>query len=477
MDKKHILKLHWKLFIPLIGLVWLIIGITIVYFVSHEKQRQKENLANRLLNVNNTVIDAYERGVDLEKTVGFIRLFTDNTTLAPLRITVYDSNGRMVADNPEATIAVFDDDGSVNPEYREFLEGGKTPGVRDVVMDDEKSMISSRISPDGKIYTFAALPYQGAVLDFLRIDPMVWIVVIALGLFSSALAYFGVRAVCGNVYTLQSFARAASADELPPDIDKMSFSKDELGEVSRNLLTLYLDKMHAQQEKLHHERQIGMNITHELNTPVGIIKGYLDTVINTPDMPDDMRNKFLSRAQQNVDRLTSIVNDVSMVMRLDEIEESLEVREIDFYNMMMQIIEDMAQTHMADNMAFELDIPRDCRVMGHESLLANAMLNLIYNAARHSGGSRMSLRWEGKDNGYDRFVFADDGVGVDEEHIDRLFDLFYRVDYGRTRKNGGSGLGLSLVRRIINAMGGEITVENNDGGGLKYTFTLPSAPV
>ncbi|WP_289713440.1 hypothetical protein, partial [uncultured Muribaculum sp.] len=68
---KHILRLHWKLFFPLIGLLWIIIGITIGYFVAHEKQRQKENLENRLLNVNNTVIAAYERGVDMQKTVEF----------------------------------------------------------------------------------------------------------------------------------------------------------------------------------------------------------------------------------------------------------------------------------------------------------------------------------------------------------------------------------------------------------------------
>ncbi|MDE6166512.1 MAG: hypothetical protein K2F58_05400, partial [Muribaculaceae bacterium] len=83
--RKYIMRLHWRLFIPLVGLLWLIIGISIFYFVAHEKQRQKENLENRLLNVNNTVIDAYERGVDMQKTVDFIRLFTDNTTLAPLR--------------------------------------------------------------------------------------------------------------------------------------------------------------------------------------------------------------------------------------------------------------------------------------------------------------------------------------------------------------------------------------------------------
>lgn len=111
MARKLTLRLQWRLFFPLVGLLWLIIAITMTYFVNHERQRQKENLETRLLNVNYTVVDAYERGVDLQETVNFIRLFTDHTTLSPLRITVYNDRGEMIADNPEATINLFDENG------------------------------------------------------------------------------------------------------------------------------------------------------------------------------------------------------------------------------------------------------------------------------------------------------------------------------------------------------------------------------
>lgn len=477
MSDKHILKLHWKLFLPFIGLLWLIIGITIVHFVEHEKQRQKENLENRLLNVNNTVIDAYERGVDLQKTVDFIRLFIDNTTLAPLRITVYDSVGNMVADNPAVTIPFYDSNGEVNSEYNKLLKESGQQAVKDVVHNGEKSMISSKKSPDNKIYSFAALPYEGEVTDFLSIDPMVWIVVIALGLVSSVLAYFGAMAVCRNVYTLRDFARAVSSDNLPDDIDSLNFSKDELGDVSKNLLTLYRDKIHAEQEKWYYERQIVMNISHELNTPVGIVKGYIDTVLDSKDMPDELRNKFLLRAQQNTDRLTTIINDVSMVMRLQENKGMVKTSTINFHDMMVQLMEDVKQGHIADEMTFVLDVPDDCCVEGHESLLTNAMLNLIYNSAQHSGGTQISLRRLRREGELLLFSFADNGIGVDGEHRDRLFDLFYRVDYGRSRKNGGAGLGLPLVRRIINAMGGYIMVQDSATKGLEFVFALPATKV
>ncbi len=474
MANKSILQLHWRLFLPLVGLLWLIIGITIIYFVNHEKHRQRENLENRLLNVNNTVISAYGNGADLQKTVDFIKLFTDETTLDPLRLTVYDDNGNMVADNPEATILLRDSNGRPIVELNRLLLSHKDSTVHDISLDSNKFMVSSKTSPDGKIHSFAALPYKGEVLAFLSINPMVWIVVIMLGILLSVLIYFGVRAICQNVYTLRDFAQAIASDDLPENVDSWHFSKDEFGDVSRNLLTVYRDKIHAEKEKMHHERQIGINVSHELNTPVGIIKGYIDSVISDNDMPEELKRKFLMRAQQNIDRLVNLVNDVSMVMRLQENGAPIECTLLNFHDVIVQLDEDIAQGHIIDNMIFTYDVPEDCMIMGHESLLTNALLNLIYNAAQHSGGTRISLNWLREENGRHIFSFADNGSGVDEEHLARLFDLFYRVDAGRSRKSGGAGLGLPLVHRIITAMGGDITVENAKTGGLVFTFSLPA---
>ncbi len=477
MIRDHILRLHWKLFFPLVGMLWLIIGITLFYSASHETRRQKGNLENRLLNVNNTVIDAYERGEDLNSTVDFIRLFTDNTTLDPLQITVYDNTGTMVADNPEATISIFGPEGKIKPEMQNLWDHVGNAVICD--MPDEESgklMISSKTSADGKIRSFAALPYNSVeVSDFMAVDPMVWIVVVFLGLISSLFAFLGVRAVCRNVYTLQDFAKAVSSGQIPDDVEEWHFSNDELGDVSHKLLNVYREKIHAQQEKMNHERQIAMNISHELKTPVGIIKGYLDCVLNDKTMPDEIREQFLTRAQQNTDRLTSLVSDVGMVMRLQEQGVHIPLTTIPFNKLLVRLEEDARQGHIAEGMDLIIDVPTNCFIVGHESLLTNAMLNLVYNAAQYSQGTEMAVRWLGKKDGFHHFEFTDNGTGVPPEHIGRLFDLFYRVDSGRSRKVGGSGLGLPLVRRIITAMGGVINVENGKDGGLRFTFTLPVA--
>lgn len=478
MTDKYILKLHWRLFFPLVFLLWIIIGITIVYFVSHEKQRQRENLENRLLNVNNTVMDAYERGVNLQNTVDFIRLFTDNTTLAPLRITVYDNKGNLVADNAEETIPFYDEKGELNPEFSPMLSGHNSQAVTDVMHNGRKSMISSKKSADGVIYSFSALPFEEEVTDFLSIDPMIWIAVILLGIFSSVLAYFGVRAVCRNVYTLQNFARAVASDNLPDNIDSMNFSNDELGEVSKNLLTVYRDRINAEQEKLHHERQILMNISHELNTPSGIIKGYLDTLMKEGDsMPAELKHKFLQRASQNTDRLIALIKDIATLMRLQENPGATELTPVDMLQLADRLAGDIKLDKTAAALSFHYDIPPDCYVLAQETLLTNVLINLINNAARYSDGTRIEFRWLRRENGMHYFEFSDNGKGVDMQHLPHLFDLFYRVDFGRSRKTGGSGLGLPLVLRIITALGGHISVANRPEGGLGFRFSLKEANV
>ncbi|MCM1050823.1 MAG: HAMP domain-containing histidine kinase [Paenibacillus sp.] len=473
MSRNHVTRLHWKLFFPLVGLLWIVIGITILYFVTHERQRLSYNLGNRLVNVNSTIIDAYEESDDLQKTVDFIKLFTNQTTLDPLHLTVYDNKGNIIADNKEATILIHDESGEILPDFEHSWGKRDTTCLYDMIMYGSKYMVSSATSKDGVIHTFAALPYKGEVGKFLSVDSMVWVVMLGLGALSFILAYFSSKAICSNVYALRDFAEMISTNNIPEDIESWHFSKDELGEVSKRLLLMYREKMMAEQEKILHERQIGINVSHELNTPVAIIKGYLDTILADKEISDDQKQRFISRASDNIDRLAELIDDLNTVMRLQENKMTIHLRTCDFHNLICKLYDDVRHNHRAGDMELEMNIPAGCLVVGNEGLLNNALINLIGNAVKHSGGSRISIDWIREEDGYMVFSFSDNGVGVDDEHLDRLFDLFYRVDSGRSRKNGGSGLGLSLVSRIFIAMNGDITARNDETGGLEFIFRLP----
>lgn len=473
MSRNHVTRLHWKLFFPLVGLLWIVIGITILYFVTHERQRLSYNLGNRLVNVNSTIIDAYEESDDLQKTVDFIKLFTNQTTLDPLHLTVYDNNGNIIADNKEATIMIHDESGEILPDFEHSWGERDTTYLHDMIMYGSKYMVSSATSKDGVIHTFAALPYKGEVGKFLSVDSMVWVVMLGLGVLSFILAYLSSKAICSNVYALRDFAEMISTNNIPDDVESWHFSKDELGEVSKRLLLMYREKMKAEQEKILHERQIGINVSHELNTPVAIIKGYLDTILADKDISDDQKQRFISRASDNIDRLAELIDDLNTVMRLQENKMTIHLRTFDFHNLICKLYDDVRHNHRVGDMELEMNIPAGCFVVGNEGLLNNALINLIGNAVKHSGGSRISIDWLREEDGYMVFSFSDNGVGVDDEHLDRLFDLFYRVDSGRSRKNGGSGLGLSLVNRIFIAMNGDITARNAETGGLEFIFRLP----
>ncbi len=134
---------------------------------------------------------------------------------------------------------------------------------------------------------------------------------------------------------------------------------------------------------------------------------------------------------------------------------------------------DLAESDILGDMEFVYDIPTDCIIRGNASLLSAMIMNLAKNAAAYSKGTECGVRLDGEDKNFYRFVFFDNGNGVGEEHLPHLFERFYRVDSGRSRKTGGTGLGLPIVQNTIHAHGGSIEVRNNPEGGLEFIYTLP----
>ena len=119
-----------------------------------------------------------------------------------------------------------------------------------------------------------------------------------------------------------------------------------------------------------------------------------------------------------------------------------------------------------------VDFPNRVEVFGSASLLSSIFRNLADNAAAYSGGRDLYIRLLEDTPQYCKILLADNGIGVDEEHLPHLFERFYRVDKGRSRKLGGTGLGLAIVRNAVAFHGGTISVRNRDGGGLEFIFTL-----
>ena len=233
--------------------------------------------------------------------------------------------------------------------------------------------------------------------------------------------------------------------------------------------------MHAMEEKDRVKRQLTNNINHELKTPIGVIKGYLDTIVDNPDMDPESRRHFILKAQEHANRLVQLVADVTAISRLQEGRAAINLEDIDYHDVVYTVGADAVDSGTIGSLQFENGVEPGTHVMGNYNLLTGMLMNLVRNAVAYSKGTECGVRVAGEDDEYYYFEFYDNGTGVGEEHLEHLFERFYRIDTGRSRKVGGTGLGLPIVQNTIEAHGGRIEALNAPTGGLVFAYSLPKA--
>jgi len=232
-----------------------------------------------------------------------------------------------------------------------------------------------------------------------------------------------------------------------------------------------LQKTKKEQEAL--KRQLTQNISHELKTPVASIKGYIETLLEHPDIDADTRRQFLERSHAQTQRLTSLLTDISTLNRMDDAPLERNFQTVDVAQTVETVVSEAALQLYDRRMTFDNRLPADVKATGDPSLIYSIFTNLTVNAIAYAGeGTRITLSAEQTADEW-HFTFSDNGQGVAEEHIPRLFDRFYRVDKGRSRQTGGTGLGLAIVKNAVLLHGGRISVENLPTGGLCFRWTLP----
>ncbi len=241
-------------------------------------------------------------------------------------------------------------------------------------------------------------------------------------------------------------------------------------------MSMYDQLQNAEEDKNRLKRQLTQNVAHELKTPVSSIRGYLETIVSDPGMDEEVKNHFIQRCFIQSQRLSSLLQDISTLNKLDDAPGSYEREPVNILTLFNMILSDVAQKLKEKNITVRTLIGPEVVVTGSHSLLYSIFRNLTDNAIDYAGeGVTVTVQILSEDENYYTFSFADNGVGVAAEHLPHLFERFYRVDKGRSRKMGGTGLGLAIVKNAVLLHHGSISVRLAQTGGLEFIFSLPKA--
>ena len=241
---------------------------------------------------------------------------------------------------------------------------------------------------------------------------------------------------------------------------------------------LRLEATEAERRNRQLKQEMTSNIAHELKTPVSSIRGYLEILLSDKPVDDERRRYFLDRCFRQTLRLSDLIQDVSIINKLEESADLFPRAEVDATDVAKEAIGDLADKAAAAGINVSNNLP-PMPINGNHELLYCIFRNLVENSIAYAvrvpaagNNVRIVMETYREEPNHYYVHYYDTGCGVADEYLSRLFDRFVRIDEGRSRQNGGTGLGLSIVKHSVLFHGGEIYAKNRAEGGLEYFFSL-----
>lgn len=244
--------------------------------------------------------------------------------------------------------------------------------------------------------------------------------------------------------------------------------KDKGFEISINDIT-------ATEEQTRLKRQLTQNAAHEFKTPVCSIQGYLETMIKSypQSISEEQMLHFLKRCYSQSNRLNNLVQDMSQLSEMTSGSQRVNKELLDLSLLVRNMLAEVNNKIVEHGMTVVDELPATLFINADSSMLYSVFRNLLDNAISYAGdGTVVRITCFRSDEQFFYFSFSDNGIGVPEEHLQRIFERFYRVDKGRSRKLGGTGLGLAIVKNAVVLHGGTISARMAQGGGLEFVFKL-----
>ena len=369
---------------------------------------------------------------------------------------IYDKNGRLLYGTiptqfPEETILKSNTPRMITGSNRKWM-------IYDSVYSygDDEEMWVRGITSVHSIELFM----QTSEKMLLIVFPLLIILIGAIGYFMIKRALRQVDLICDEVENISNGKDLSKRLSLPK-------AKDELYELSEKFNEMF-ERLEFSFEK---ERQFTSDVSHELRTPVAVIISQCEYLLENENLSTE-DNEEIAVILRQAKRMSKLTSEMLMIARNEQGEQHL-MEKLDFGLLSELVIEELQTKAQEKNIEITLQKQDDLFMNGDQTLILRMMMNLITNAINYgktNGHIHVILKVEN-----DQIVgeVKDDGIGISEEHLDKIWERFYRIDKSRSRENGGTGLGLSMVRWIVNLHNGTIHVESIEGIGTSFIFRFP----
>ena len=471
------LSFHRRLFVMLIAFSWSIILCFIGFQYLREKQYKSDYLSLQLQLYNRHLLEAVEQDGEPHETY----IATHQKPFDNLRISIIALSGKVVYDNMLPVDSL--DNHRMRPEVVDALKKGSGYHIgRQSTSDGLEYFYSATRGKE--LIARTAIPYSASLRELLQADWTFLGVMISISLAMSVLAYFVTRRLGKNMERLNRFAAKAEKGEAFDEEEP--FPNDELGSISNHIVQLYgqwqqtikdRDLAHEaalreEKEKIRIKRQLSNNINHELKTPVASIGVCLETLLSGISLTEEKRQELIERCYAHNERLRRLLNEVSLITRMEDGSALISKEKVVLNDILVEIADELEIMSEDEGMHLNADFHEKVVIEGNLSLIASIFRNLTENSIAYSEGKNIFISLIENNEHECCIRFEDDGVGVEEKQLPRLFERFYRVDKGRSRQKGGTGLGLSIVKHAVQFHGGSIVASNRLGGGLRFDFSL-----
>ena len=431
-------------------------------------RQQQSNISLQTQNVAPPVGDIPLGDLDLDY---FANASLQLSSQLDTRIRVLDAQGAVLVDSRQEEKSA---DLRADPLVGQALEGRYASRIDQADRAQETAMhlampvlVESQLA--GVVYLSQPLRDVTAVLHDLRTR---WLLSTAIALLlSGAVGWLLSRAIASPLRRLTAAATAVAGGQLDQQVPVRS--RDELGRLSQTFNEMTARLRAARQMQV----DFVANVSHELRTPLTAIKGLVETLRDGAVDDPQVRDRFLETVEGETDRLIRLVGDLLVLSRADSAALNLQRDSVDLAQLVRATVSRLAPQAEARGLVWRVETrPAPLLVWADPDRIEQVLVNLLDNAIKYSHpGGTVKVSVHGEPGQPVRVRVQDEGVGIPAEDLVRIGQRFYRADKARSRAEGGSGLGLAIAQALVQAHGGQLWLESQEGQGTIATFTLPSS--